>query len=140
MYNGTLNPLELIGKPCAVNPNPPYSFNCWGLVEYIRKMCFDLETPLIISYEETLDPEGPIKKLFESGNLSKWRVILSNYNVGDVVLLATNDKNNFNHVGVFVKTNFIMHATSNTVICNSMPVVKRVYKNLRVYRWPLDIS
>ena len=140
MFSGTLNPLTLVGKPCLVNSTPPNSFNCWNLVEYVRDQCFDLKTPLIISFDDQKDPEGTIKKLLETNALAQWRLIQWNYYMGDVALLSTKDKNNPNHVGVFIKPNIIMHATNSTVMCNSVTVIKRAYKSLQVYRWPSVIS
>ena len=139
MSNGTLNPLSLVGKPCLINSNPPNSFNCWDLVKYVRLKSFDLETPLIISFDDRKDPEGTIKRLFESGALSKWKYIQYGYTFGDVALLATLDRNYMNHVGVFINEHTVIHATSSTVMCNSVAVLKRAYKALQVYRWPSPI-
>lgn len=140
MFSGTLNPLTLVGKPCLVNSKPPNSFNCWNLVEYVRDKCFDLKTPLIISFNDQMDPEGTIKRLLETDALAQWSLIRRNYYEGDVTLLSTRDKNNLNHVGVFIKPDLIMHATNSTVMCNSVAVLKRAYKSLQVYRWPSVIS
>ncbi len=87
-----------------------------------------------------MDPEGTIKRLLETDALAQWSLIRRNYYEGDVTLLSTRDKNNLNHVGVFIKPDLIMHATNSTVMCNSVAVLKRAYKSLQVYRWPSVIS
>lgn len=136
MSNRILNPLFLVGSPCCEKPNPPESFDCWSLVEYVRNTCFDIGTPLIVDQHDKDDPVKTVKNILESGAIAKWEIIQRNYKPGDVALVATQDLNKYNHVGVFIKPHLVMHATTSTVMCSTVAVIKRAYKAMRVYRWP----
>ena len=134
------SPIELVGLPCEEPCNPPHSFNCWELVRYVRKQCFELDTPLITRDVDYTAPAEAIRDLVETGYIAQWMAVDGNPGRGDVAMLASQDEDLFNHVGVFLGPTQMLHATTSTVMLTGLPVIRRVYKAIKVYRWPFATS
>ena len=92
---------QIIGRPYALPSDPPWTFDCFSLVEFIRREFYQLPTPIPFEVTSlaTKDINRVIVKVVQLGTWVK----VKNPQPGDVVHMETN------HIGVLVP-NGVVHA------------------------------
>ena len=118
---------ELVGQPYAIPSNPPASFDCWSLVEYVREQ-LGLFTPSLV-------PEIPELDGFEEYRentlaLGVWAQVQGVGRDGDVIILGDS------HTGVGIDHG-VLHAfrtrRGGSVVFWGWADVQRRYR--KVERW-----
>lgn len=99
-----INPLVLIGTPYApLGADPLEGFDCFGLVQYVRRTCFGLATPIEGS------PREPEMTILANMLTGRWRQIDPPGEPGDVVAMAMSRGRPMHHVGVVLDEG-VLHA------------------------------
>lgn len=109
------DPLALLGKPYVLHgTDPAVGFDCWTLVEYVRRECFGLATPLARGDAFEL-PENKFVALNRALSVigaaqdcGAWQRVETGA-PGDVVGLSLSERIPLHHVGVLLPQG-VLHA------------------------------
>jgi cell wall-associated NlpC family hydrolase len=135
------SPLDLIGIPYASGgANPAAGFDCWGLVEYVRRECYGLNSPLV-----TDDERSGVRALrtieFAKKN-GQWFLIDPPGDPGSVVGMSFMDGARLHHVGVSLGARGVLHAWCGvlsrgrgSVTLTPWARLRDIFKVVEVYTW-----
>lgn len=118
-----MDPNELIGRPYALPSNPPLTFDCFSLVEYVRRIYFGLTTPVPYAVESFIAPSDVPRVWIRVEHMDVWQPADVPRD-GDIVKLERR------HVGVYLH-GAVMHAWKspnyNGVIVTNMRLIRRIF-------------
>ena len=133
-----MNPAGLVGCPFVLDGASPQGFDCWGLIEYVRREAFGLPTPIVEPVtHEARDVMIATRATIERG---AWCEVHPPGRPGDVVGMARKSRGELHHVGVVIEGG-VLHAFSGdrltgSVILTPFERLGLYFRQLEVYRWP----
>ena len=129
---------DLIGCPFVLDGASPAGFDCWGLVEYVRREAFALDTPIVPP--DSHGPLGAMHAISATIEGGRWREVPAPGAPGDVVGMARRSRGPLHHVGVVVEGG-VLHAFSGDRLTGSVMLtpferLSMFFHQLQVFRWP----
>ena len=130
-----MSPHRLIGTPYELGGRSPEAgFDCWALVEYARRECFGLPTPIAADIAE-------VSAIAATRAAGQWREVAAPGRAGDVVLMSMRRCGPFHHIGLALAEG-VLHAWRGSSGCGGCVVLtpwarlSAVYRLVEVWRWP----
>jgi cell wall-associated NlpC family hydrolase len=136
------SPLELIGVPYVRGGiTPRDGFDCWSLVEYVRRVYFDLPSPLVDARARA-GLAAAIRTIEAAKVSGEWVAIDPPGDAGSVVGMAFAGRLFLHHVGVSLGALGVLHAWAG-IISNGRGSVTLTpwariadrFKVVEVYAW-----
>jgi cell wall-associated NlpC family hydrolase len=133
-----MNPLELIGTPFELGGTTPAAFDCWGLVEYVRRESFGLATP-IVELAEDHGTYAAVRAI--DASRKHWQKLAAPGRPGDVVGMARRSSGPLHHVGVALEHG-VLHAyrgetgVGGSVLFTPWARLVFTFPLVEVFRWP----
>jgi len=119
---------DVIGKPYALESNPPESFNCWTLVSYLIPNAPQYTDQSLLSIAKQFKKQEAI---FRAKGL--W-VQVFDFQDNDIMLFA--QKDTFTHAGIYLEHDKILHAKEGAgVVIEPLKLLKMQFRNIKGYRW-----
>jgi cell wall-associated NlpC family hydrolase len=107
-------PLDLIGVPYVIGGSSPSAgFDCWGLVEYVRREYFGLVSPLVEQSERA--GLHALHTIAAAKRSPQWERIDPPGDPGAVVGMSFAGKLFLHHVGVSLGARGVLHAWSGVL-------------------------
>jgi cell wall-associated NlpC family hydrolase len=135
-----MNPRALIGIPFQFGADGPAAFDCWGLVKYVRREAFGLETP-VVGLEAYRDARMAIAAIDATRRELHWLRVAAPGAAGDVAGLARRRGGPLHHVGI-VLDGGLLHAyqgearAGGSVLYSPWERLAVHFPTIEVYRWP----
>lgn len=125
-----MKPTDLIGRPYALPSEPPSSFDCYSLVEFVRRECFGLPTPIPYAVESLVSPNDVGRVWLTVEHMDVWQPVKEPVD-GDIVKLERA------HVGVYC-CGAVLHAWRasgrGSVVLTNRRVIDRLFSMCQFMR------
>lgn len=132
-----MNPADLIGAPYELDAAGPGAFDCWGLIEYVRRECYGLATPIEAPADHA--PRAVMAAITATIAAGSWRRVDPPGAPGDVVGLARKPRGELHHVGVVIPGG-VLHAFSDgstgSVVLTPFDRLRLFFPQVEVFQWP----